>query len=68
MRSIGFWRRAAHAARSRAFARVLTRSACSTTPSWMVMIGFTLSIVPIAARAPQMRPPRLRNSRVSRQR
>ena len=35
-------------------------------PSWTVMIGLIESIVPTAARAPLIRPPRFRYSRVSR--
>ena len=52
--------------RSRAFDRVRTRSAVSTTPCFTAMIGLTESSVPMAAWAPLIRPPFLRYSSVSR--
>ena len=57
--------RSARCTRSRAFARVRTLSAVSTTPSSTAMIGLTDSSVPIAAWAPLIRPPFLRYSSVS---
>ena len=52
--------------RSRAFDRVRTFSAVSTSPCLTRMIGFTESSVPMAACVPLIRPPFLRYSRVSR--
>ena len=51
--------------RARALPRVRGRSAVSTTPSSMVMIGLTESTPPIAACAGLIRPPRFRYSSVS---
>ena len=59
-------RRISSMTRSRAFERVRTRSAVSTTPCSTRMIGLTESSVPMAACAPLMRPPFLRYSSVSR--
>ncbi len=54
-RSIGRWQ-ISSMTRSRAFDRVRTRSAVSTTPCFTAMIGLTERSVPMAAWAPLIRP------------